>query len=106
MHQRSRHVLLVALALLVMVRANAQPDATEAILKQAIGRHQAGDIDGAIQAYERYLAARPDSAMARSNLGAAYARAARYEEAIAQYRHSLKLQPENTSVELNLALAS
>jgi tetratricopeptide (TPR) repeat protein len=85
--------------------AFAQPDATEEILKQAIGLHQAGDIDGAIQAYRKYLAARPDSPLALSNLGAAYARIARYEDAIAQYRHALTLQPANVPVELNLGLA-
>jgi hypothetical protein len=40
----------------------AQSDATEEILKRAIGLHQSGDIDGAIQAYERYLALRSESA--------------------------------------------
>ena len=85
--------------------ANAQPDTVEQILKQAIGRHQSGDIEGAIEDYRKYLAARPDSPMALSNLGAAYARVARYEEAIAQYWHALKLQPGNAPVELNLGLA-
>lgn len=92
--------LLAAGALL-----DAQPDATEEILKQAISLHQAGDIQGAIAGYQKYLASRPDSFMALSNLGAAFARTARYEDAIAQYRHALKLQPGNSQVELNLALA-
>ncbi len=99
MRQRAANALFLAIALLVPARANSQSGAAEEILKQAISRHQAGEIDGAIQAYEKYLAARPDSAMARSNLGAAYARAARYEDAIAQYRHALKLQPANAPVE-------
>jgi len=43
--------------------------------------------------------------MALSNLGAAYARTGRFQDAIVQYRHALKLQPGNTPVELNLALA-
>jgi tetratricopeptide (TPR) repeat protein len=97
--------LQIGAALLICVCANAQPDTPEAILKRALGLHQAGDIDGAIQAYKKYLAARPDSPMALSNLGAAYARIARYEDAITQYRQALKLQPGNTPVELNLALA-
>src|SRR5437868_10594549 len=85
--------------------ARAQHDATEEILKQAIGLHQAGKIDDAIQSYEKYLALRPDSVLALSNLGAAYARESRYQDAISQYRRALKLQPGNGSVELNLALA-
>jgi tetratricopeptide (TPR) repeat protein len=84
---------------------NAQPDASEQILKQAITLHQVGDMNGAIAAYQKYLAARPDSFMALSNLGAAYARVGRYEDAVAQYRYALKVQPGNVKVELNLALA-
>jgi tetratricopeptide (TPR) repeat protein len=98
--------LLRALAILICALcANAQSDSPEDILKQALSRHQAGDINGAIEAYRRYLAARPDSPMALSNLGAAYAKIARYDDAIAQYRHALKLQPGNAPVELNLGLA-
>jgi tetratricopeptide (TPR) repeat protein len=75
------------------------------LLKQAITLHQSGDIEHAIPAYQKYLALRPDSPTALSNLGAAYARTGRYQDAIVQYRHALKLQPGNTPVELNLALA-
>ena len=97
---------LLILALLACgFAAYAQPDATEEILKQAIGLHQGGNITGAIQAYEKYLARRPDSVLALSNLGAAYARVGRYQDAIVQYRHALKLQPGYPSAELNLALA-
>lgn len=85
--------------------ATAQSDAVEEILKQAIRNHQAGDIDQAIQSYQKYLAVRPASFLALSNLGAAYARIARYEDAIAQYRAALKLQPGAAQVELNVGLA-
>ena len=83
----------------------AQTDAAEQVLRQAVGLHQAGDIPGAIEAYRKYLAQKPDSLMALSNLGAAYAHVGRYQDAIVQYRHALKLQPGNAPVELNLALA-
>jgi len=98
--------MLLVLALIACASgARAQSDATEEILKRAIALHQAGNIDGAIQAYQKYLAERPDSVLALSNLGAAYARMARYQDAIMQYRRALKLQPLNPSVEFNLALA-
>jgi tetratricopeptide (TPR) repeat protein len=100
-----RNPLLILAALTWAFCAHAQPDASEEILKKAIGLHQAGNITGAIDAYKKYLAVRPDSPIALSNLGAAYARIARYEDAIAQYRHALKVQPGNAQVELNLALA-
>ena len=83
----------------------AQAGADEAVLKQAIGMHQGGDIPGAIKAYEKYLAAHPDSLIAQSNLGAAFSRLGRFQDAIVHYRAALKLQPANTGVELNLGLA-
>ena len=85
--------------------AAAQPDATEEILKQAIGLHQAGDAAAAVPVYERYLSQRPDSVLALSNLGAAYSKLGRYQEAADRYRRALKVQPDNAAVELNLALA-
>jgi tetratricopeptide (TPR) repeat protein len=94
-----------AILLACVACLNAQSSAPEEILKQAITLHQAGDLNGAIAAYRKYLVARPDSFMALSNLGAAYAGVARYEDAVAQYQHALKLQPGNVKVELNLALA-
>src|SRR5436309_975663 len=91
-------------ALFFCLVATAQNE-TEAILRQAVTLHQSGEIEKSIPLYEKYLAANPNSLIALSNLGAAYARQARYEDAIKQYRHALKLQPGNVSVELNLALA-
>ena len=85
--------------------AAAQPDATEEILKQAIGLHQAGNAAAAVPVYEKYLAQRPNNVLALSNLGAAYAKLGQYEQAAARYRAALKLQPDNAAVELNLALA-
>src|SRR5205085_1462677 len=66
---------------------------------------QANDVAAAIPAYEKYLAQRPDSPVALSNLGAAYARTGRYQDAIKLYTRALKLQPENLSLHLNLGLA-
>jgi tetratricopeptide (TPR) repeat protein len=77
----------------------------EALLKQAIGLHQAGNVEAAIPAYEQYLVQRPDSPIALSNLGAAYARAGRYKDAVTQYTRALKLQPGSLPVEMNLGLA-
>src|SRR5436309_1725407 len=95
----------IAALLAAAVTASGQTDATEEILKQAIGMHQAGNVDGAIQAYEKYLAQKPKSVLALANLGAAYARVGRYHDAIVQYRKALKLQPEYLVAELNLGLA-
>ncbi len=83
-----------------------QPPATsEQTLQHAMVLYQSGDLDGAIRAYREYLAAQPDSIAARSNLGAALARAGRYEEAIAEYNHALEKSPGNPALLLNLGLA-
>lgn len=79
-------------------------DDPEPILKQAIALHQNGDVAGSIPLYRKYLAARPDSVLAHSNLGAAYAKLSRFDEAIEQYQAALKLQ-SNPGVEMNLGLA-
>jgi Flp pilus assembly protein TadD len=81
-HLLLRSVVVVVLAF--SVPASAQSDASEQILKQAITLHQSGSIDQAIEAYRKYLQQRPESPLALSNLGAAYARVGRYEDAIAQ----------------------
>ena len=58
-----------------------------------------------IGTYREYLEAHPDSVEARSNLGAALARAGRYEEAIAEYDRALSKSPDNPALLLNLGLA-
>ena len=101
-----RDVVLPACILLIgSLLCMGQTEPAEGVLKRAIAAHQAGEIERAIDAYQEYLRARPESPMALSNLGAAYARTGRYEDAIAQYRHALKVQPGNAPVQLNLALA-
>ena len=98
---------LIALIILLvsLPTAGAQTDTTEDLLRRAITLHQAGHIDEAIENYQAYLKDRPESPLALSNLGAAYARAGRYEDAIVQYRRALLIQPNNSPVEMNLALA-
>ncbi|MGO4882871.1 MAG: tetratricopeptide repeat protein [Bryobacteraceae bacterium] len=94
------------IALLIPAIYGQQPAAnSEAILQHAISLHQSGDLDGAIRAYREYLAQQPDSIQARSNLGAALARAGRYEEAIGEYDRALVQSPDNPALLLNLGLA-
>lgn len=81
----------------------AQP-ASEKHLKDAISLHQSGNFEGAIPEYREYLKARPDSMLARSNLGAALAHIGRYDEAIEEYKRALAKEPRNAAVLLNLGL--
>lgn len=74
------------------------------LLKEAESLHRAGKLDQAIEDYRQFLSQYPDVVQVRSDLGAALAGAGRYEEAIAEYQHALKLQPL-PQIRLNLALA-
>src|SRR6266702_8052403 len=80
-------------------RAAAQtgPDAEELFAK-GVQLHQAGDILGAIEAYREALEKEPGRLDARSNLGAAYVRLGRYEDAVEQYKKALGIFPDNPMV--------
>ncbi|HEX9185964.1 MAG TPA: tetratricopeptide repeat protein [Vicinamibacteria bacterium] len=77
----------------------------EARFERAMAQHRAGDVLGAIDAYLAILERAPGRADVRSNLGAAYARLGRHEEAIAQYRQALAVRGEDPAIRFNLGLA-
>lgn len=76
-----------------------------ALLAKAVSLQQAGDTEGAAAAYEQALRLGVESPAVRSNLGAAYARLGRYDEAIEQYRKALETEGTNQAIRRNLALA-
>jgi tetratricopeptide (TPR) repeat protein len=69
--------------------------------------HQAGDLSAAIREYQACIAAEPNRAEARSNLGAILAKQGRYQEAIEQYQAALRVATPEIAPRLrfNLALA-
>jgi len=75
------------------------------LVSRALALHQAGDLEGAVAAYEAVLAQGGDSPALRSNLGAAYAQLGRYDEAVEQYRRALGADASNLAIRRNLALA-
>jgi tetratricopeptide (TPR) repeat protein len=93
------------LALLVSGVAVPQAQPPEALLKEALAQHQAGNLDAAIANYREFLKVQPRSLPARGNLGAALARLGRLDEAIAEYRKALEIDPANPALHLNLGLA-
>jgi tetratricopeptide (TPR) repeat protein len=102
-------VFMALLAVLVFgansgTAQTARKDPDE-LLAKAIALHQSGDTLGAIQYYEAVLDLQPKRVEALSNLGAAYVRLGRYEEAIEQYRKALDVDPDLIGVRLNLGLA-
>src|SRR5579884_4000557 len=97
---------VVSTSVIAACLAIAQTPPESNVLQRALSFHQAGDYNGAIDAYQQYLQAHPDAPPeVRSNLGAALAHQGRFEEAIEQYNTALKAQPENSKLRLNLALA-
>jgi tetratricopeptide (TPR) repeat protein len=72
---------------------------------KGVSLHQAGDILGAIGAYETALRHAPDRLDAHSNLGAALAHLGRFDEAVQHYQKALETDPGQVQVRFNLGLA-
>jgi tetratricopeptide (TPR) repeat protein len=99
-------VLLLSLTAGLLLPAQTAPRTdTNALLRQAIELHQKGDLQAAVPKYEAVLAANPDLAPARINLGAAYAALGRLDDAIDAYKKALPSASSNPALRLNLALA-
>jgi tetratricopeptide (TPR) repeat protein len=98
---------LLALCLGLPAPALAQPAAAptaDELFGKGVARHQAGDILGAVEAYQEALQKDPARVDARSNLGAAYVRLGRYEDAIREYRRALE-GIDHPGIRFNLGLA-
>ena len=89
-------------ALLPPRRASAD---LQSLIGRAVSLHQAGDLEGAVQAYEEAIRLGADGPAVRSNLGAALAGLGRVDEAVEQLRRALAVDPANTAIRRNLALA-
>jgi tetratricopeptide (TPR) repeat protein len=72
---------------------------------KGVALHQAGDVLGAIGAYETALRYAPDRFDAHSNLGAALAHLGRFDEAVQHYQKALASDPGQAQVRFNLGLA-
>jgi len=100
-------ISLLALLVLLGAQTPAQqpPREFDRLVASAVELHQAGDVLGAIEAYSAALRVEPNHPGVRSNLGAAYVRLGKYDEAIEQYREALRIDAANPTVRFNLALA-
>jgi len=99
-----RAAILASAYLASPASGQAQNDVDRAFA-QATRLHESGDIQGAIRGYQAILTSHPQRVDVRSNLGAAYSRLGRYEEAIEQYKQALALDKHNEPIRFNLALA-
>ena len=100
-------VAFIASIVLLAAQAAAPPPVRDfqKLVATAVELHQAGDILGAIDAYSAALAVEPNHAGVRSNLGAAYVRLGKFDEAVEQYREALRIDPTSPTVRFNLGLA-
>jgi len=100
-------MILLFTLVLFLPQAPAQDPVHEldTLMARAVELHQAGDILGAIDAYQAALRIDPKQPAARSNLGAAYVKLGKYDEAIDQYQQALAIDGANPAIRLNLALA-
>jgi tetratricopeptide (TPR) repeat protein len=97
-------LLLLALQAQPAVRADGAAE-LQALFAEAVRLQQARDLEGAAEAYGRFLQKQPRNVEALSNLGAVLTAQGRYEDATARYREALGVDPARTAVRLNLALA-
>ena len=67
--------------------------------------HVTGELDKQIAVYERHLRNYPDTAMAHSELGAAYSNLGQIERGVVQLRRALAMAPERANAYGNLAEA-
>jgi tetratricopeptide (TPR) repeat protein len=63
------------------------------------------DLEAAVKSDREFLAHHPNEVAVRSNLGVALSRLGRFDEAIAEYKKALDVDPENGTLALNLGLA-
>src|ERR1700693_4421081 len=102
---RKRMLRRLAIGLFLTALLSAQTPSPESLLRHATELQQAGDFEGAVQAYRDFLAVRPNELAVRSNLGVLLSQLGRYDQAIVEYKKALQLDPNNPGVALNLGLA-
>jgi tetratricopeptide (TPR) repeat protein len=91
------------IAFQVLSQERSTPDQ---LLKKALALQTAGDMQGAIRAYEAFLARRPDVGDARANLGVAYASIGNYAKAISELERALTLGNVSNSAGVRFNLGS
>jgi len=77
-------------------------DPQQALLAQAEEAIEKKDFQRAVDALQKYLAEKPDDALAHFQLGFAYDRMTKYDEATAEYRRAIELDPKLAAAYQNL----
>jgi membrane associated rhomboid family serine protease/Flp pilus assembly protein TadD len=107
-------ILFMALIVLTFAQAARLRDCSQTagmLVESGVERAHEGDYAGAFEAVERAIALEPDESHRRAlvamvvNHGVALARADRHDEAIAEYRRAIELEPEHAIAHYDLGLA-
>ena len=77
-------------------------DPQQVLLTQAEEAIEKKDFSRAVEVLQKYLAEKPDDAYAHFQLGFAYDRMAKYDEAMAEYRRSIELDSKLAAAYQNL----
>jgi tetratricopeptide (TPR) repeat protein len=75
---------------------NQPSDKVNELMDKGYAASQAGNLDRAIELYERAEKMSPDNTLAQSNLGSLHYRKGNYRTAIDHYRNALKSDPQDT----------
>jgi len=79
----------------------AQQGLEATLLRLGWEKDNAGDLSGAILTYQRILNLNPNNVYAHNNLGIAYYKQNRFDEAIEEFNLALKLNPQFEEAKLN-----
>ena len=92
----------------LLTKARAKDDAkllAQALWERAFLCDITGDLDGQLEALQRYTELKPDDANAWNNMGVAYAKKGEHDEAIGCYRRAVEIKPEMHEAWYNMGIA-
>ncbi len=97
-------LLLLCLLCVCAVGCSGRPEKINALLEQGDQAFEEGRFEEAMKAYDQVIQLQPRLPMAYNDRGRAYVRLARYEEAIADFKKAIELEPQSEYY-TNLGLA-
>lgn len=96
--------VLLAFAASSAISLTAQSDSPEDMFHKAEAASKAGDLQSAIDLYSKLVRQHSELVAPHVNLGVALAHKGRMDEAAAQYKEALQLEPGNSAIQIDLAI--
>ena len=78
------------------------PNSVSLLNVQGAANHELGELEKAVQAYNKAISLKPNYAQAYNNLGVALQSQGKLEQAIEAYSKALSINPENAEAYYNL----